>query len=92
MSGTLINYSLNELQRLATSTFRAEEFGELPEKKEKETEKVVSKIDLQIEQNALLLDMVNLLVEMKKDNELKSAIINPSSLSESLSSKYNGGL
>ena len=36
MSGTLINYSLNELQRLAISTFDAEEFGELPEKKEEE--------------------------------------------------------
>lgn len=36
MSGTLINYSLEELQRLAISTFDAEEFGELPKKKEKE--------------------------------------------------------
>ena len=35
-SGTLINYSLEELQKLAISTFDAEEFGELSEKKEKE--------------------------------------------------------
>lgn len=35
MSGTLMNYSLNELQRLAISTFDAEEFGFLSEKKEK---------------------------------------------------------
>ena len=36
MSGTLKNYSLNELQRLAISTFDAEDFGELSEKKEEE--------------------------------------------------------
>ena len=89
MSGTLINYSSIGLQGLATSTFDAEEFGELPEKKEKETKKAFNKIDLQVEQNALLSDMVNLLAEMKKDNELKSAVINRNSLSKALSSQYN---
>lgn len=84
-----INRSLRSLDSLAKSTFDIEEFGGLLEEKEKETKKAFNKIDLQVEQNALLSDMVRLLGEMKKDNELKSAVINRNSLSKALSSQYN---
>lgn len=75
-----INRSLRCLDSLAKSTFDIEEFGGLLEEKEKETKKRFNNIDLQVEQNALLSDMVRLLGEMKKDSELKSAIINRNSL------------
>ena len=86
-----INRSLRSLDSLAKSTFDIEEFGGLLEEKEKE--KVIERkttAAMQRENNQLLSDMVRLLGEMKKDNELKSTVINPESLSEALSSQYRG--
>ena len=86
-----INRSLRSLDSLAKSTFDIEEFGGLLEEKEKE--KVIERkttAAMQRESNQLLSDMVRLLGEMKKDNELKSTVINPESLSEALSSQYRG--
>lgn len=88
-----INRSLRPLDSLAKSTFDIEEFGGLLEEKEKE--KVIERkttAAMQRENNQLLSDMVRLLGEMKKDNELKSAVINRNSLSKALSSQYNAGL
>lgn len=76
-----INRSLHYLDKLAKSTFDIEEFGGLLEEKEKE--KVIERkttAAMQRENNQLLSDMVRLLGEMKKDSELKSAIINRNSL------------
>ncbi len=76
-----INRSLHLLDRLAKSKFDIEEFGGLLEEKEKE--KVIeykTTAAMQRESNQLLSDMVRLLEEMKKDSELKSAIINRNSL------------
>ena len=86
-----INRSLVRLDSLAKSKFDIEEFGGLLE--EKEGEKAVehkTTAAMQRESNQLLSDMVRLLGEMKKDNELKSTVINPKSLSEALSSQYRG--
>ena len=85
------NRSLRYLDSLAKSKFDIEEFGGLLE--EKEGEKAVeykTTAAMQRESNQLLSDMVRLLGEMKKDNELKSTVINPESLSEALSSQYRG--
>ena len=86
-----INSSLRFLDSLAKSTFDIEEFGGLLEEKEKEkTIEYKTTAAMQRENNQLLSDMVRLLGEMKKDNELKSTVINPESLSEALSSQYRG--
>lgn len=85
------NRSLRYLDSLAKSTFDIEEFGGLLEEKEKEkTIEYKTTAAMQRESNQLLSDMVRLLGEMKKDNELKSTVINPESLSEALSSQYRG--
>ena len=86
-----INSSLHFLDSLAKSKFDIEEFGGLLEEKEKEkTIEYKTTAAMQRESNQLLSDMVRLLGEMKKDNELKSTVINPESLSEALSSQYRG--
>lgn len=86
-----INRSLHLLDRLAKSKFDIEEFGGLLEEKEKEKAiEYKNPVVMQRESNQLLSDMVRLLGEMKKDNELKSTVINPESLSEALSSQYRG--
>ena len=86
-----VNVSLRSLDSLAKSTFDIEEFGGLLEEKEKEKPiEYKTTAAMQRENNQLLSDMVRLLGEMKKDNELKSTVINPESLSEALSSKYRG--
>ena len=86
-----INHSLRYLDSLAKSTFDIEEFGGLLEEKEKEKAiEYKTTAAMQRESNQLLSDMVRLLGEMKKDNELKSTVINPESLSEALSSQYRG--
>ena len=85
------NRSLRYLDSLAKSTFDIEEFGGLLEEKEKEKAiEYKTTAAMQRESNQLLSDMVRLLGEMKKDNELKSTVINPESLSEALSSQYRG--
>ena len=85
------NRSLRYLDSLAKSTFDIEEFGGLLEEKEKEKPiEFKTTVAMQRENNQLLSDMVRLLGEMKKDNELKSTVINPESLSEALSSQYRG--
>ena len=86
-----INRSLHLLDSLAKSKFDIEEFGGLLEKKEKKKPiEFKTTVAMQRENNQLLSDMVRLLGEMKKDNELKSTVINPESLSEALSSQYRG--
>lgn len=86
-----INRSLVRLDSLAKSKFDIEEFGGLLEEKEKEKPiEYKTTAAMQRESNQLLSDMVRLLGEMKKDNELKSTVINPESLSEALSSQYRG--
>ena len=86
-----INRSLRYLDSLAKSKFDIEEFGGLLEEKEKEKAiEYKTTAAMQRESNQLLSDMVRLLGEMKKDNELKSTVINPESLSEALSSQYRG--
>ena len=85
------NSSLRFLDSLAKSKFDIEEFGGLLEEKEKEKAiEYKTTAAMQRESNQLLSDMVRLLGEMKKDNELKSTVINPESLSEALSSQYRG--
>ena len=85
------NRSLRFLDSLAKSKFDIEEFGGLLEEKEKEKAiEYKTTAAMQRESNQLLSDMVRLLGEMKKDNELKSTVINPESLSEALSSQYRG--
>ena len=87
------NRSLRYLDSLAKSKFDIEEFGGLLEEKEKEKAiEYKTTAAMQRENNQLLSDMVRLLGEMKKDNELKSAVINPESLSKALSSQHHSGL
>ena len=88
-----INRSLRYLDSLAKSTFDIEEFGGLLEEEEKEKAiEYKTTAAMQRENNQLLSDMVRLLGEMKKDNELKSAVINPELSSKALSSQFNSGL
>lgn len=89
----ITNRSLRYLDSLAKSTFDIEEFGVLLEEKEKEKAiEYKTTAAMQRENNQLLSDMVRLLGEMKKDNELKSAVINPELSSKALSSQFNSGL
>ena len=87
------NRSLRYLDSLAKSKFDIEEFGGLLEEEEKEKAiEYKTTAAMQRENNQLLSDMVRLLGEMKKDNELKSAVINPELSSKALSSQFNSGL
>lgn len=73
----LINSSLNDLQKLANSTFGAEDFGEIPQKKERKLIETVHKPteQLQEENNQLLIQMVSLLEKMDKNNkECKTSV------------------
>lgn len=88
----LINHSLSDLQKLANSTFGAEDFGEIPQERKTTIPVHKSTGQLQKENNQLLVQMISLLEEMKKDSEAKSLSIDTKSLSEALSSRYNGGL
>lgn len=71
----LINSSLNDLQKLANSTFGAEDFGEIPQEKRLTATVHKTPRELQEESNQLLIQMISLFERMDKNNkECKTSV------------------
>lgn len=82
----LINQSLSDLQKLATSTFGAEDFGEIPKEEKVKGTPYKSPHKLQEESNALIIELIETIKEVG-DNNVSTHNLKAKALLES----YNGG-